>query len=154
MAISAINQNYSARNNKKQVSFSSYECLTPKLLTKEALRDAVKVEGYYPLVDGLSENLERIKNQLTKNERIHLTVKVEKGNDKKEPRYWAYLMPENSLLKKLNANGYKKEEFIHRSYTQLTGNSDVFVANVTKKAQDIERRLNRALAIPKTKIDR
>jgi len=131
-----------------QVSFSGYGCKTPELLEKIALRKDAQAfknsEELYPVVDKLSENLIAIKQYFLENNLVFGSIKKEQKKNA-EPNFWVMMMPENSILKDLNANGYKKEDFIARSFSALSGDSEIFFENVMKKAKNMQKSIENAL---------
>lgn len=138
----------------QQIKFKGLGCEAPELLEKVALRnDAKKLtasEALYPVVDSLSEKFAEIKGFFTENKFVYANIKKEEKKGS-EPRFWVVMMPENAHLKQLNVNGYKKNDMIARSYTWLSADSDAFLENVMKKADQLQKDITNALKMPNPK---
>ena len=138
----------------QQVKFKGVGVEAPIFLEKLALRqDAFALknsEELYPVVDKLGITLDTVKKYFSENKLVYANMKKEQKRGQ-EPRFWVVMMPEQAHLKRLNENGYKKEEFIARSFSWLSGDSDVFFENVMKKAEEIQKNLIDALQFPKLK---
>jgi len=150
-----IQQSYNrAIMQNQQIKFKGLGCEAPELLEKVALRnDAQKLtasDALYPIVDRLSENFTKIKEFFSENKLVYANIKKEEKKGS-EPKFWVVMMPENAHLKQLNVNGYKKSDMIARSYTWLSADSDVFLENVMKKADQMQNDINNALKTPKLK---